>query len=119
MPTETHFHYDTAGALVGRTEIVRESPWDDEARAHAEALFAAEKLICPKCGNLREICSDPTRAWYPQKSTCYAKAVEQAAERTWRAKLDGKKVELDLRPGDGTHLWASEADLTPEDDFLA
>lgn len=88
-------------------------------RAQAEALFDAERnLICPKCGNPREICSDPNRPWYPQRSTCYAKAAEEVAERVWRGKQEGKSVALDMKPTDGTHVWVSEFDLTPDDDFL-
>lgn len=120
MPVETHRHYDLDGKLVGVTEIIRESAWDDEQRAEAEALFEAERfLICPKCGNERSVCSDPTRPWYPQRSICYASAVSEQANWLFHEKNPSKRTPD--KPGlvtDGTHVWAATEDLTPEDDFI-
>lgn len=120
MPVEVHKHFNPDGELVGYTEIHRESPWDDDQRAQAEALFEAEQLICPKCGNPRELCSDPTRQWYPQLSTCYAKAAEEVAD--WRFKQKHERAkrtpEQPTLQTDGRHVWVSEHDLTPDDDFI-
>lgn len=119
MPVEVHRHLDPDGKLVGYTEVTRESPWNDEMRDHAEALYEAKRnLICPKCGNLRSVCSDPNVPWYPQRSTCYATAVEEATRRAWHDKLDGKHYDRTPQPRDGTHVWASRQDLTPDDDFI-
>lgn len=119
MPTETHRHFNPQGELVGYTEIIRESPWDEDARSHAEALFEAERMICPKCGNPREVCSQPGLPWYPQRSTCYAKAAEEIADRAWSAVIEGKFPDVAMKPRDGTHVWASSEDLTPDDDFIS
>lgn len=113
-----HKHYDADGKLVGWTEI--ESPWDDDGRAEAEALHEAEMLICPRCGNPREVCSDPSRGWYPQRSVCYAEAATEAAQWQWSekhkdAKRSKKKPNL---PTDGVKVWVAAHDLTPEDKFL-
>ena len=117
---EWHEHYNEAGELVGSTRVVRESPWDDAARDQAEALHEADLLVCPHCGNLREDCSDPTRPWYPQRNVCYASGALEVAN--WRYQERHKDAERTSRhpslPTDGTTVWVSHADLTPDDDFI-
>lgn len=77
-----------------------------------------EAETCPKCGNLRVICSDPTRPWYPQRHICYATADVAANNRRWEAKHENAKP-VDWRlPTDGTTVWVSPENLTPDDDFL-
>lgn len=122
MPEVVHEHYNPEGALVGRTVIRSESPWDDAARKHAEAALLAADLICPKCGNLRSICSNPDLTAYPTPSTCHVSAVREQAERMWQAVREGKSPESVMAAGlpqatDGTHIWASLEDLAPESNF--
>lgn len=75
--------------------------------------------VCPDCGNLRSVCSDPDIAWYPQRSYCYAKAArDQIWRRTW-AQFDHP----DQKTGaphvtDGLVWGMARSDLTPEDDFF-
>lgn len=87
-------------------------------RAHAEALFEARLLICPKCGNPREVCSDPDVDWYPQRSVCYASITQDVAERRWKAKRAGKSIDAEgINEESGTAVWVSTLDLSPDDDF--
>ena len=110
-------HYDSAGNLVGVTET--ESPWDEAARAEAEGLYEAELLICPDCGNLREVCSNPDLPWYPQRHICYASKDREAIDRKWRKKhKDAAPDTVGRMPTDGERIWVSTEDLTPDDDFL-
>ena len=125
-----HRHYDADGNLVGITEI--ESPWTDEARDEAEALWEADRLICPNCGNLREECADPDRLWYPQRHICYASKVRDMADRAYGEKHKDKPFHNGREKGwakshsvktpfhfrDGVRVWVSLHDLTPDDSFL-
>lgn len=75
--------------------------------------------VCGLCGNLRSVCSDPSRPLFPQRSYCYVTAVEAVTRRRVDAKHshpDSKSGELHFT--DGLTIRASEFDLTPDDDFL-
>lgn len=125
-----HRHYDLDGNFVGTTEI--ESPWDDEARNQAEALYEAERLICPMCGNLLEDCSNPDLPWYPQRHICYATKVRDMADRKWSEKREDAPFHSGNEQGwaksfstrtpfhfrDGVRVWVSPHDLTPGDTFI-
>jgi hypothetical protein len=96
--------------------VTTESAWDDVQRAEADATWDAEHyLTCPQCGNPREVCSQPGVDVWPQKSTCYVSAVREAAQRQWRAYVDGKPVPpMDLHRDDGVTIWPSLVDLDPD-----
>lgn len=83
-------------------------------------MFEAEALICPKCGNPREVCSNPDGQWYPQRSTCYATAMLNVAEWRWSEKHKGaeRTKEKAFLPTDGVTVWVSDMDLTPKDKFI-
>jgi hypothetical protein len=76
--------------------------------------------VCSNCGNLRSVCGDPETTWYPQRSYCYSTAIR---DFTWRqvhekhGHPDPKKSD-DLHISDGMALWASEHNLSPDDDFI-
>lgn len=72
--------------------------------------------ICPDCGNLKTVCSDPERPFYPQRRMCYATAT---AAITRRRLIDrhGHPEGTEPHHLDGMGLWASPEDLTPDDDF--
>lgn len=80
-------------------------------------MTAYVRDICPHCGNLRSVCSDPERAIYPQRSMCYVSAVTGL---TWRRvhKKHGEPGVEKLHPTDGMTVWASVENLSPEDDFV-
>ena len=86
---------------------------DDQAE-----MIAYVVDICPSCGNLKSVCSDPDRPFYPQRSMCYATAVRELTSRRLRAKHKGEPGTQDLHPLDGMGLWASPEDHTPDDDFV-
>lgn len=75
--------------------------------------------VCPDCGNLRSVCSNPEETIYPQRSYCYPSAVKAA---TWRriealySPPDPKSGELHFV--DGLKVGTSMYDLTPDDGFL-
>ena len=124
-----HRHFDADGNLTGHTEIL--SPWDDAARGEAEALWEADLLLCPQCGNLREECSSPDRTWFPQRHVCYASREQAAADRRY-----GEKHEKPFHNGtesrwadkatprypyhfrDGVRVFVAPVDLNPTDNFL-
>lgn len=85
---------------------------DDQAE-----MIAYITEICPSCGNLRSVCSDPERPFYPQRAVCYATAVKEVTVRRLR-KLHSQDAAEALHPLDGLGVWASPDDLTPDDDFL-
>lgn len=75
--------------------------------------------VCQNCGNLRSVCSDPSRTLYPQRSICYPTAVRDVAYRLVYAKYgrpDPKSGDMHIT--DGMAIWASEHDLTPDDNFV-
>ena len=114
-PTETHEHYDADGNLTGRTVIRRESAWDDGER---DAQHALDLLVCPSCGNLRSVCSDPARDWHPHESVCWPTATREWGVRRLQAKHEKVEVSDDaLHPLDGVSVWV--ADEPPEDDPFA
>jgi hypothetical protein len=96
--------------------VTTESAWDDAQRSEAEAAWDAEHLLtCPQCGNPREVCSQPDVDVWPQRSVCYVTAVREAAQRSWRAHVDGKTVPpVEVRRDDGVTIWASLVDLDPD-----
>lgn len=93
--------------------VTRDSPWDEDERA---LQVAYDENVCPECGNLRSVCSDPTIAWYPQRLICYNRAT---VELTTRRMSRGTDV-----PGwgphlmDGSRVYAAEYDVNPDDDFI-
>ena len=125
-----HKHFNADGELVGTTEIV--SPWDDDARAEAEALWESDRLICSQCGNVREDCSDPTKPWHEQRDICYARRAQAWADRMYGEKhkdrpfhdgndrgwSDKATARAPFHFRDGVRVWVSPYDLTPDDKFL-
>lgn len=81
-------------------------------------MLAEHDLVCPNCGNLRSVCSDPTRDWYPQRSMCYATASREVVLRRLQKKHEKTEPGLTLHPLDGMSVWVAQDDLTPNDDFV-
>lgn len=125
-----HRHYNAEGEFVGHTEIL--SPWDDESRGEAEALYEADMLVCSVCGNLREDCSDPDFIWYPQRHTCYASRQQATADRQYGEKHgerpyhDGREhgwsdkatAKAPFHFRDGVRVFVAPVDLNPDDNFI-
>lgn len=81
-------------------------------------LLAHYDLICPRCGNLRSICSDPNIDWHPHESVCWPSATAEWGMRRLRKKHpDEKEVGGALHPLDGVRVFA--ADAPPEVDPFA
>jgi hypothetical protein len=99
------------------TEV--EPEFDVNERDSWYALAEYEDALCPQCGQLRSICEDPEIGWYPQRHICWATTAREAATRRWAKKHE--KAEPDsvgALPTDGTIVWVSDEDLTPDDNFL-
>lgn len=75
--------------------------------------------VCPNCGNLRSVCSDPTRPLYPQRDYCYVSAVRELTWRQVEKRYGPPKGVEELHELDGMLLSVSPHDLTPDDDFNA
>ena len=75
--------------------------------------------VCPDCGNLRSVCSDPSIPWYPQRSYCYPSAAVMQTWRRTRERFESPKHD-DPSPHvtDGLKWGMSQFDLTPQDDFF-
>lgn len=82
-------------------------------------MWEYEQAVCPQCGNLRAVCEDPNTGWYPQRSVCYSSAAAEVANRKWHKKNENAKPDpAGYLPTDGTVVWASAEDLTPDDNFI-
>lgn len=81
-------------------------------------MIAHTVEVCPSCGNLRSVCSDPDLALYPQKSVCYPTAVKELTLRRLRKRHSDDMGTEELHPLDGLAVWVSHDDLTPDDDFV-
>ena len=91
--------------------------WDTAGRL-AFTDIAEDEAVCPRCGNLRAECSDPERAWYPQRDTCYATGARELVERRLQKRYEKKPPGPAPHPLDGMTVWTSLHDLTPDDDFV-
>ena len=75
-------------------------------------MLAGQALICPQCGNLRSVCSNPDIDWHPQETYCYASGAVE-----WRKRKLREEYPLDVKAPDGAHaldgiiVWASDIDL--------
>lgn len=81
-------------------------------------MTAYVRDICPVCGNLRSVCSNPEQPFYPQRSMCYVSAVQELNVRRVNAKYADEPGTADLHPTDGMRVWVSTDDLTPDDNFV-
>lgn len=86
---------------------------DDQAE-----MIAYVTEVCPSCGNLRSVCSNPEQSFYPQRRMCYSTAVRELTARRLRAKHKSDPGTDDLHALDGMAVWIATEDLTPEDDFV-
>lgn len=83
------------------------------------AKWEFDQAVCPNCGNLRSVCSDPDTDFYPQRTICWATAAQQVVLRRWHKKHEkAQPDEAGYLPTDGTTIWVSPDDLTPDDDFI-
>lgn len=74
-------------------------------------MLAGQALICPRCGNLKSVCSNPDIDWHPQEDYCYAVA---AVQWRWRKLHEEYPAELKIDGAhalDGINVWASDLDL--------
>lgn len=75
--------------------------------------------VCPECGNLTSVCSDPDVAWFPQRTACYASAALAVTRRRVAAAYGHPEPEeKSVHPTDGLGWWMARHDLTPDDHFI-
>lgn len=75
--------------------------------------------VCPSCGNLRTVCSDPGVPWYPQRSVCYASAAREQVWRMTRRRYGHPEPTQETPHQTDGLVWLTlQQDLTPEDDFF-
>lgn len=99
--------------------VETEPEFDGEERESWYAWLEWRDAHCPQCGQLQILCSDPLRPWYPQRHICYATADLAVHQRRWDKKHEKAVADGQGRlPTDGTRLWVSPEDLTPDDHFL-
>jgi len=105
----------------------RPSTWVTEVEARFDVferdgwynLLEYEDAVCPRCGNLRAVCSDPDTDWFPQLSRCWASASVDVVSRKWHRKHEKSSPDsAGYLPTDGGMPWVSTEDLTPDDDFV-
>lgn len=99
-----------------------EPEFDPNERADWHDLDEYEQEVCAQCGNLRAICSDPMglgEGFYPQRHVCWATAAREVATRAWHTKHENAKPDrAGFLPTDGTTIWVSPENLTPDDNFI-
>lgn len=99
--------------------VRKDSPFDDDSREAAYALWQDERERCPDCGQPRSICSDPSVDYFPQRAICWATAALRVAQRRWdRHTEDAQPDASGYLPGDGVTVWVSTTDLEPDNDWL-
>lgn len=81
-------------------------------------MLTEDELVCPSCGNLRTVCTDPEVAWYPQRTVCYATAARDVTVRKLAKRYEKSPPGTEMHATDGVSVWVSTEDLTPEDDFV-
>lgn len=117
------------------TDDGRPAAWVTEVEPEFDAnerdgWYARKELLeatCPKCGNLRAICSNPDGldggGYYPQVHVCYVSAARDMVSRRWHERHQKSRPDdHGYLPTDGRTVWAALADLEPDStelDFLA
>lgn len=96
----------------------------------------AQQSICPHCNRPREDCSDPDRAFYPQRSICYATRERVAAQERYAALHEAGSGRIyhdglernwsetwttatPYKYDAGVSVWVADVDLNPDDHFLS
>lgn len=98
---------------------VTEPRFDDDERELWVALHEHEQSLCPRCGRPTTVCSDPLQPWWPQRTTCWATAAKEVAQRQFHANHEEHGPnDRGYLPQDGVSIWVASADLTPSDDPL-
>lgn len=112
--------------LAEAWEIVVETEpeFDDAEREAWEALAEWRAAICPHCGNLRVICSNPEgidgSGVYPQLDYCWiTAAVDKSTRRFHKLHAKAEPDAAGYLPTDGALISASLTNDSPDDDFLA
>lgn len=83
-----------------------------------DLLLAFEALVCPRCGNLKSVCSDPSIDHHPHVTTCWATATVEWGWRRLRKKYPSEDEVTDsLHPLDGVRVYAAQS--PPEVDEFA
>lgn len=85
--------------------MTRESPWDEQARDEAEALYLLPAMLCPcGCGRTREEAQD-RRSWKVDHFVCEPSRQLAIAQRVWSEQHENDKPDRDGGlPGDGL-VW--------------
>ncbi|MFT3871064.1 MAG: hypothetical protein QM714_00225 [Nocardioides sp.] len=91
--------------------------WEALPDEKRDELLEYERQICPRCGNLRSVCSNPDVPWYPQRSMCYATGARELTLRRLHKKHKDPGTDA-MAPTDGMTVWMSRDDLSPDDEFV-
>lgn len=106
----TTYEYDDDGRLI-RSTTVRESEWDDESRAYAEALVDLEQTSCPGCGQPLDEClsdrhppgTEPFTVYQVDKSRCLScTAIDIEREQLAKGSYRPRGVHLTVRRKEAT-----------------
>jgi len=92
--------------------------WRDLDESDRDLILAESALVCPSCGNLKSVCSQPGLTLYPQRDECYVTAARALAVRRIHQKYDEEPDTTGLHPIDGVSVWMAETDLNPGDRFF-
>lgn len=96
------------------------------------AEWVERQKVCDDCGHPIEMCSDPERDWYPQRTVCWATANQLAATRRYELLHeqlpyhDGTfdnwskhySADTPYRFDDGVTIWVAPIDYGSGGDFL-
>lgn len=68
-----------------------------------------ERQVCPRCGNLKSVCSDRERTWHAGAAVCWPSATREWAWRRIQKQYEGVEgTDEELGPLDGLLVYASE-----------
>ena len=92
--------------------------WEELPEERRELLLAYDAEVCPNCGNLRSVCSDPSIDWHPHTSTCWAGATRDWGVRRFQEKHKDEPFEpTKIHSTEGVSIWVSQT--PPEVDEFA
>lgn len=79
--------------------------------------MARDAMICPRCGNLRSECEDPSVDWHPRTAVCWASGSQEWAKRLLHEAHEKDKPERgEMHALEGRWVWVSQIKPNPDED---
>jgi hypothetical protein len=110
----------TTDGRAAAWETTIEPEFDANERDSWEALAEFRAAICPKCGHLKVLCSDPGglhgKGYHISQQVCWPTAILEATQRRVARRFKDEQPDLNgMLTTDGVHLGISLEDDGSED----